>query len=157
MKNYFVSLCTISIIFLSADTGACGDSLYRVGKGVSYRTYSAPLPGNLLVYAQTDDAEQLAADLAASGHTVHVATSTEDFATQLENGHYDVIIAPFGERATVEKTVTSQNAGPSFLPVAMNKTEEREARRSYNAVLVADRHEIKHYLKEIHEVLVAKT
>jgi hypothetical protein len=157
MKNHLIPLCAISIMFLSADASACGDSLYRVGKGVSYRTYSAPLPGNLLVYAQTDVAEQLAADLASSGHVVQLVTSIEEFEAELGSGHYDVIIAPYSERAVVEKTTMAQPLDEAaFLPVAMNKAEEREARQSYRSVLVADRGEIKQYLKEIHRALIAK-
>ena len=32
---------------MAADTHACGDSLYRVGKGISFRVYTAPLPGSV--------------------------------------------------------------------------------------------------------------
>ena len=61
MKRSDTALVFILLVFFGANAWACGDSLYRVGKGVSYRVYTAPLPGNVLVYGSSEAAEELAA------------------------------------------------------------------------------------------------
>lgn len=149
-----ISLLAAMISLLSVEALACGDSLYRVGKGVSYRTYSAPLPGNLLVYGDSESARQLAEELARSGHGVHVAGSAAEFESELRNGQYDVVIAPFNQRSTIE-TMTGASSGSltSFLPIAMDEEEEAQAVQSYGHAMVPDKHEIKHYLKAIHRTL----
>jgi len=151
MKFHVTVITTIVALAVSASALACGDSLYRVGKGVSYRTYSAPLPGNLLVFGTTDGAKQLAEELARSGHGVEIVSSVKELSTALERGGYDVVIAPFSARNTIEQTSISANA--AYLPVAMNDEEERLARQSYERVMVPRKHELKHYLREIHRVL----
>lgn len=136
-------------VCLSGNALACGDSLYRAGKGLSYRTYSAPLPGNLLVFGTSEGARSLAEELAKSGHDVQFVDNASELAGQIENGNFDVVIAPYSERQSVEAT----SAASAFLPVALNSDEERQAKQSYGRVMVRDKHEIKHYLKAIHRAL----
>ena len=54
-----IIVAAVALLF-AADAIACGDSMYRVGKGVSYRVYTAPLPGSVLVYGQSEGAKLLA-------------------------------------------------------------------------------------------------
>ena len=157
MKTRVALITALITAFLSVNAYSCGDSLYRVGKGVSYRVYSAPLPGNLLVYAQSEGAKQLAEELAKSGHGVHLVGSVDELATELEKGGYDVVIAPFSERGAVESTASAAtNSNASFLPIAMSREEERLAKQSYERVMVPEKHEIKHYLKAIHRALKSR-
>ena len=132
---------------------ACGDSLYRVGKGVTYRTYSAPLPGNLLIYGSSNGTEDLAEQLARSGHGVHIAGSLDELSAELQKGGYDVVIASFDDRITIESTPENQ---ATFLPVAFSKEQQSLARAAYGQVMVPDKHEIKHYLKAIHRSLKSR-
>lgn len=149
MKRYSVAVATILASLSFSAALACGDSLYRAGKGVSYRTYSAPLPGNLLIFGTSGAAKQLADELARTGHDVQYVSNTNDLEALLEGGNYDVVIAPFGERASIE----SANSGSSFLPIAAVGSEEKLARKTYRSVMVPEKHEIKHYLKAIHRAL----
>lgn len=156
-----IRIFLITVLFTSIfaiDAIACGDSLYRVGKGVSYRVYTAPLPGNVLVYGSADGAEQLAEALAQSGHSVRLVNNEQELTTELETGGYDVVIAPYDERSAVEaSTKNTLVVNTTFLPVAMNDDEEKIAHQSYSNVLVADKDEIKSYLKAIHKSLKSKT
>ena len=102
MKTGIALAVALTTAFLSQGAVACGDSLYRVGKGLSYRTYSAPLPGHLLVLATSDAEKQRAELLAKSGHDVHLVASAEDLADELKNGTFDVVIAPYAVRGSVE-------------------------------------------------------
>jgi len=148
MKFRTAIISSVVACLLSLQAYACGDSLYRVGKGIAYRVYSAPLPGNLLVYGDSEGANALAEELAKSGHGVHVVGSAEELTSELGKGGYDVVIAPYSERDTVESA-----DAPSFLPVALNRDEEIVAKQSYDRVMVPEKHEIKHYLKAIHRAL----
>lgn len=154
MKFLSTAIVALVVVFLSLDAVACGDSLYRVGKGISYRVYTAPLPGSVLVYGQSEGARQLAEALAQSGHGVHLVENEMDLALEMGKGRYDVVIAAYSERAAVEANQQSSNA--DFIPVATSKEEEKAAKRSYDRVLVADRAEIKHYLKAIHRSLKSR-
>ena len=155
MKFRLTVLLALLVGSITVDAWACGDSLYRVGKGVSHRVYTAPLPGSVLVYGQSEAAQQLAEALAESGHTVELVESEIDLSLEMSSGNYDVVIATFGDHETVD-SVAEQAPGTTYLPVAMNKDEAKVAEQSYDRVLVADRHEIKHYLKAIHKTLKSK-
>jgi len=158
MKVRLVSLVALFVAVLALDAIACGDSLYRVGKGVSYRVYTAPLPGSVLVYGQSEGAKQLAEALAQSGHGVRLVDNEMELTMELETGNYDVVIAPYSEHAAVESnSEVSGSVTTTYLPVALNGDEEEMANQSYSEVMVADKDEIKHYLKAIHKSLKNKT
>lgn len=149
MKLHRLLIATILASIFSTAALACGDSLYRAGKGVSYRTYSAPLPGNLLIFGTTESARQLAVELGRTGHVVQFVDNTDDLTQKLASGEFDVVIAPYGEHQSVEAATSSS----SFLPIAVAGAEERLAKKTYDSVMVPEKHEIKHYLKAIHRAL----
>ena len=153
MKNRILFATALLTAFLSFNAYSCGDSLYRVGKGVAYRVYSAPLPGNLLVYGSSQGAKELAEELAKTGHGVNIVGSVEELETELQKGGYDVVIAPFSERTTIEST---SGVDASFLPIALNREEEQRAKQSYERVMLPEKHELKHYLKAIHKTLKSR-
>ncbi len=149
MNLHRLAITVILASSVSTAALACGDSLYRAGKGVSYRIYSAPLPGNLLIFGTSESARLLAEELARSGHEVQLVRNSDDLTQQLASGKYDVVIAPYGERESVE----AANSSSSFLPIAVAGDEEKLAKQSYDRVMVPEKHEIKHYLKAIHRAL----
>ena len=158
MKSLIICFTASFLTIFSINTMACGDSLYRVGKGVSYRVYTAPLPGSVLVYGQSEGAKQLAEALAQSGHGVRLVNNQLDLTVELESGNYDVVIAPYSEHGTVEASAQNfETVNTTYLPVALSKDEAKVANQSYDKVMVADKDEIKHYLKAIHKSLKAKT
>ena len=156
MKFRVVCITTLFLAVFAVDAVACGDSLYRVGKGVSYRVYTAPLPGSVLVYGQSEGAKQLAEALAQSGHGVRLVDNEMDLNSELESGNYDVVIAPYSEHSTVESSSEVSGSDTTYLPVALDGDEEEIANQSYSKVMVADKDEIKHYLKAIHKTLKSK-
>lgn len=159
MKIRFVLAAIAATTLFAADVVACGDSLYRVGKGVSYRVYTAPLPGSVLVYGQSEGAQQLAEALAQSGHGVRMVSTTAELESELQKGDYDVVIGAYSDHEAIETTAGAGAAASAatFLPVAQTDDEERLARQSYGQVMMAEKDEIKHYLKAIHKTLKAKT
>lgn len=157
MKTRTTLLVSLATALIAGNALACGDSLYRVGKGVSYRVYTAPLPGNVLVYGQGEGVEQLAQELARSGHGVRLVHSDEELKAEIGSGAYDVVIAAYAEHSAVEATTASAANAPTFLPVALDADEKAQASREYERVMVAHSDEIKHYLKAIHQTLKTKS
>lgn len=157
MRRFFSFSILLIIVAASFNALACGDSLYRVGKGMSYRVYTAPLPGSVLVYGQSEGAKQLAEALAQSGHGVHLVDNELELGIELQKGGYDVVIAPYSEHEIVESSANnSQSTTATFLPVALSSDEEEIANQTYSKVMMADKDEIKHYLKAIHKTLKSK-
>jgi len=152
MKIRTVLLTALATALVAGNAYACGDSLYRVGKGVSYRVYTAPLPGSVLVYGEGEGAEQLAQELARSGHGVRLVSNDEELQGELGTGAYDVVIAAYSDHSAVESTALAAGA-PTFLPIALDSDEEAQARQDYERVMLAEKDEIKHYLKAIHQTL----
>jgi len=158
MNFRLVYLVLLIGTIISFEAVACGDSLYRVGKGVSYRIYTAPLPGSVLVYGQSEGARELAEALAQSGHGVRLVNNQMELTLELETGNYDVVIAPYSDHAAVESSSEAAgSANTTYLPVALNGDEKQMASQSYSKVMMADHDEIKHYLKAIHKTLKNKT
>ena len=151
MRTRIVLLASLAITLFAGNVLACGDSLYRVGKGVSYRVYTAPLPGSVLVYGEGEGAELLARELARSGHGVRLVKDDEELQAELGSGTYDVVIAAYSEKSAVAHDADAD--APTFLPVALNEEEEQQAREEHERVMVAEKDEIKHYLKAIHQAL----
>jgi hypothetical protein len=154
MKVLVIVASALLTMLVSIEASACGDSLYRVGQGVSYREYSAPLPGHVLIYAQSPSAGNLAEALARSGHQVRVVGDEFALNMEIRTSRYDVVIAPYREHAIVEKSVSDTNT--TYLPVVSSEAESRTAKARYSKVMVADRDEVKHYLRAIHRVLEDK-
>jgi hypothetical protein len=153
MKTRFVLLASLATTLFAGNALACGDSLYRVGKGVSYRIYTAPLPGSVLVYGQGGGIERLAAELARSGHGVRLVSNKAELEAEIGTGAYDVVISAYSNHAAVESTTNTAAHAPTYLPVALDPNEEAQARRDYQQVMLAEKDEIKHYLKAIHQSL----
>jgi len=152
MKIRTVLLIALAATLIGGNAYACGDSLYRVGKGVSYRVYTAPLPGSVLVYGEGEGAEQLAQELARSGHGVRLVSNNEELQAELGTGAYDVVIAAYSDHSAIESTALEAGA-TTFLPVALDSDEEAQARQDYERVMLAEKDNIKHYLKAIHQTL----
>lgn len=153
MKARTVILSTLAASLICGNAFACGDSLYRVGKGVSYRVYTAPLPGSVLVYGEGEGAKLLAQELARSGHGVRLVSSNAELQSEIGSGTYDVVIAAYSDQSTVESTVDTTVNAPTYLPVALNSDQKAEAQKEYERVMLAEQDEIKHYLKAIHQTL----
>ncbi len=153
MRTCTTLLTLLAAALISSNAYACGDSLYRVGKGVSYRVYTAPLPGSVLIYGEGEGAEVLARELARSGHGVRLVSSDKDLKAELSSGAYDVVIAAYSDKSVVSRDLDVSADAPTFLPVALTEEEKKEAREEHERVMLAEKDEIKHYLKAIHKTL----
>jgi hypothetical protein len=153
MKKRIALFASLAATLIAGNALACGDSLYRVGKGVAYRAYTAPLPGSVLVYGQGAGAEQLARELARSGHGVRLVSNDEALQSEIGSGAYDVVIAAYSNHSAVESKTSAAANAPTFLPVAMDANEQAQASQEYERVILAEESDIKLYLKAIHQTL----
>jgi len=150
-----ITLTTLAGCFLTLLAGnafACGESLFRVGKGVAFREYSAPLPGSILVVASTETELALVERLAAAGHDIHVVSDPSEISEELQNHKIDIVLAYYSAREVVEDEMSSM-ASATYIPVAMGGTLEiSEASELYERSLSNEDSVLK-YLKTIHRTL----
>ena len=151
------TLTFIAALMLSLVTGsvhACGESLFRVGKGVAFRQYTAPIPGSILAVANTDAELMMIEQLAAAGHDVHVVSAPEQLRDEMGEHEFDIVLAYYSQRDAVK--AETADAGVTYIPVAMRDTdEERQARQSFERSLSSD-DSVKTFLKTIHKTLKAR-
>lgn len=149
-----VAACILTL--LAGNAFACGESLFRVGKGVAFREYTAPLPGSILVVAKTEAELALVERLAAAGHDIHVVSDPSEIGEELQNHEIDVVLAYYSEREVVEDEMSSM-ASATYIPVAMNGTPETsEAGELYPQSLSSEDSVLK-YLKTIHRTLKSQS
>ncbi len=140
------------LALLAGNAFACGESLFRVGKGVAFREYTAPLPGSILVVANTEAELALVEQLAAAGHDIHVVSDPSEIGEELQNHDIDVVLAYYSAREEVEDEMSSMTS-VAYIPVAMHGTEEiSDAGQLYQRSL-SNEDSILKYLKTIHRTL----
>ena len=140
------------LLFASFDAQACGESLFRVGRGAAYRAQTAPLPGNVLLVAPSEEARALADRLAAAGHHVRIVETADLIAAELGKEKFDVVLASFNDR----ELVAAQTAGAtaSYIPVATEEGQQELAAQSFERHLSAD-DDFTQFLRVIHRTLRA--
>lgn len=148
-------LIAVLVTAISVDALACGESLFRVGKGVSYRNYFAPLPGNIIAVASTQSELAMIEQLSAAGHHVHVVANPADISEVLdEHDHgYDLVLAYFSQHEIVEREL--DGSGIDYLPIAVQPGELSAARASYAQSLEND-DSVKTFLRTIHRSLKSR-
>ena len=125
---------------------ACGESLFRVGKGLTFREYTAPLPGNILVVARTEPEKAMADALASAGHHVHVVGSTADISDALDEHDMDIVLGYFDERNEISQELEGYSA--NYIPV----TTAGQNAAAYARSIDADS-SVKVFLKTLHRSL----
>jgi hypothetical protein len=136
---------------VTLDAQACGESLFRVGKGVAYRAQTAPLPGNVLLVSPDTG---LADRLAAAGHHIKVVATADQIAQELRSGKFDVVLASFNDREIVAQQTAGLSNAPRFVPVTTEAGQKAVAARSYERYL-SDDDDLTQFLRVIHRTLKA--
>ena len=146
-------LAASTLLVVSEFTFACGESMFRVGKGVHYRAFSAPIPCSVLVYAQTDSERIVAENLRQAGHQVLVIDNDAELATEMRNQEFNVVVAPYSKREVVEAQSAQIESHPDWLPVVeKGSPDQRLALTQFDRVVTTD-DDVRKYLKAIHKSL----
>lgn len=155
MKLKFIAGISGVVLGLAASNVlACGESLFRVGKGVEFRQYTTPLPGSILAVASSEAELMMMERLVAAGHDVHVVADPSKIQAELGEHEFDIVLAYYSQRDDVSGQISG--TGITYIPVAMPGTdEERSAQRDYERSLSNDDN-VKTFLKTIHRTLKAR-
>jgi len=155
-KNALAIITGCLITLMAGNVYACGESLFRVGKGVSFREYTAPLPGRILVVASTEAELAMVERLAAAGHDLHVVSDASEIGAELENHDVDIVLAYFSQRNTVESQM-SPTLAATYIPVAKDGTMEIEQAGQLYQQSLSNEDSVLKYLKTIHKTLKTPT
>lgn len=150
------ALAAVALPVLSNEVFACGESMFRLGKGVHYHAYNAPIPGSVLVYARTDEERAVAEQLQEAGHSVQIVSNDLDLAMEMQNQQFDVVVAPYSKRDEVEAQTAQVSNHPDWLPVIESGSADAKLARSQYRHTVSANDDIRKYLKAIHQSLKAK-
>ena len=154
-----ITLATLAgciLTLLAGNAFACGESLFRVGKGVAFREYSAPLPGSILVVANTEAELALVERLAAAGHDIHVVSDPSEIGEELQNHDIDIVLAYYSEREMVAEQMLSM-ASVTYIPIAMDGTVEISEANELYQLSLSNEDSVLKYLKTVHRTLKAQS
>ena len=150
--RYLKLVAILTGCMMASSAFACGESLFRVGKGVGFREYTAPLPGSILVVANSPAEIAMVERLSAAGHDIHVVSDTSQIGEELANHDIDIVLAYYNQRDDVESQMAS-GASATYIPVAMDGTAEvSEASERYQNSL-SNEDSVLQFLKTIHKTL----
>jgi len=153
---FVAALSAISLPVVPNQVFACGESMFRLGKGVHFQAYYAPIPGSVLVYARTDEERAIAEQLQEAGHSVQIVSNDLDLAMEMQNQQFDVVVAPFSKRDEVEAQTSQIANHPDWVPVIESGSADAKLARSQYRHTVSVNDDIRKYLKAIHQSLNAK-
>ncbi len=153
-KRVLATVAGCALAILAGNVYACGESLFRVGKGVSFREYTAPLPGSILVVAKTESELAFVERLAAAGHAIYVVSDPSEIGDQIQKNEINIVLAHFHQRDVVE---SHDLAATTFIPVARHGTDEvDQADELYQRSLTNEDSVLK-FLKTIHKTLKSQS
>lgn len=148
VNRWIITIALCTVFSMPTITLACGESLFRVGKGVTYREYNAPIPGNIVMIARTRGELAMAERIAAAGHQVTVVSDATQLSTMV-NENTDIVMAWYSERDMALAAAAKHEV--AYLPVTANG-ELRMARSQYRQAISSDG-DVKDFLKAIHRTL----
>lgn len=153
------SLLILSTLALAPGVAqACGEGMFNTGQGLPYRSYLAPRPAAVLVFATPDasDSEQeaLFAGLQKAGHTVTVVRDTASLQQAVSAHSYDVVISDFDVVDAIP--VQGGANAPSILPVVARSARNSPQLRERFDLFVLDGASLGQYLKVINQVVKAR-
>jgi hypothetical protein len=129
----------------------CGESLFRVGRGVSYREYQAPLPCNILMVTRTDNEKLVAEWLSHTGHNVQAVNDPGRVGKFLGRSKFDIVLAEFRDRNIINTQESTTGSAAKYIPIA-ETGEDAEARAEYRHTLTSETTP-RELLKAIHQTL----
>ena len=143
----------------SASSLACGESLYRVGKGVAFRDYSAPLPGRILALVTTESDRVMASILRDAGHDVHLVTTVKQIGAELSGAdhEFDVIITMYDYHVSGQEEIARAQSTAAYLPVAAAGSDQLDQARLINRDAPSSDARVKTFLRAIHHTLVRQS
>src|SRR5438067_10713282 len=119
MRKTFLFVIAIALILLySQSSFACGDKFLVIGRGIRYeRAFASTHPGSILVYADSDKTKDLREALKLAGHKVQIVSDENSLFSNLQSGHYDVVIVNLSDAALLQTKILATPSKPTVVPV----------------------------------------
>lgn len=157
VKHASIAAALAATVFVlsSPPAVACSESLFRIGRGVSYREYLAPLPGNILMVTRTASDRLVAEWLSHTGHNVQAVNDPGNIAGYLKRTRFDIVLALFKDRDVVAAQEASAGSNAKYLPVA-DPNEKELALAQYKQALTTESTP-RDLLKAIHRTLTSES
>lgn len=140
------------ILMSSGAAQACGESRYRLGHGIRYETYQAPMPATVLIY-QSADYDKQTAGLQSAGHQITFVSNQDQLLKALDEESYDVVIAPYGDMAAVEEQIANILKRPGLLPVIGSDANERRSAKSQYHQYLKSGASLRKIARAIHNIM----
>ncbi len=156
--QYRKLIAVISCLLITLPAGnafACGESLFRVGKGVAFREYTAPLPGTIHAVARTEAELLMFEQLVAAGHDVHVVADPSLVGEELGRYDCEIVLAYYDQRAEIAEQTAM--ASVTFLPVTMEGTNQADQASAEFERTLSNEDDVRQFLRTIHRTLIARS
>lgn len=151
------SIKTILLMTLAASpvgVFACGEMMFNAGRGLPFQSYRAPTPADVLVLWTDASHDAYYAELERAGHTITLVDTAEDMAWELEQNHFDIVIADFDSLSVVpEQVVAGSGSGPRLLPIVARKLRKSPQVRDRFDQYLIEGASLGQYLTVINRVL----
>ena len=113
----------------SQSVSACGDKFLVVGRGARLqRAYCAIHPATILVYVNPKSERaasmgdpQFEKALTLAGHKPQVVSDLSKVSGLVGSGHFDIVLADFGDAAAVERQLATTSMKPALLPICTSR------------------------------------
>ena len=131
-----VGLLTVALLSFGHDLSACGDKSLSAGGIRWQRALAARYPAAVLAYApatsrfaQAKRELKLEETLSRVGHTYREVSDLTSLQTSIATGHFNIVLADFGDIGTVQSSLESSGIRVVLVPVAykLSKAEARNA------------------------------
>ena len=143
---------TLLLLMFSSSTLACGESRYRLGHGIRYAAYQAPLPATVLVY-ESATFESQSEGLQSAGHQVTVVTDQDQLLQALDAESYDVIIAPYSDMVAVQDHLGKDAGRSGLIPIVSGDSSERRLAKSHYEQLLKPNASLRKIARAVHKVM----
>lgn len=131
---------------------ACGELKFNAGRGLPFQTYLAPRPADVLVVASDAVEASYLEGLEQAGHRLKVVASADEIAAELEQQHYDIVIAAYDSMDRVQPQVGGATDSPRLLPIVARSMRKSALVQGFDQVLL-DGASFGQYLTVIHKLL----
>lgn len=116
---------------------ACQEIVVSMGKGLATQAYIAPNPANVLILWSDASHNREYRGLELAGHHLTLVADVEELSTELDQGDYDIVIAPIDSVDAVAPLAAEYSA--RLVPiVSRDMRHSPEIRDRFDQYLVED-------------------
>jgi hypothetical protein len=147
----YLAAASLALVPVAA-AQACGELKFNAGRGLPFQTYLAPRQADVLVVASEAVQTSYLEALEQAGHRLKVVASADEVAAELQQHHYDIVIAAYEAIDSIEPQVAGAANSPRVLPIVARSMRKSPLVQGFDQVLL-DNASFGQYLTVIHKLL----